>query len=377
MTPEGRPVVAVYSQFSAGHIPGYHQAYCASFTRCGCRVLDVPLPPRSLPSRVLGRLSKILSPGRAAWMEAARRIRKAEKRAGTGADAVFLVYGDLGFAHPASRPELLPVLFPWRWACVITGPQVIRTPEAVFPPGEHVLSAENCRAVVVTDPIFIEPCRRSWPGRLVLDMPEITRTDPPAETDDLVRFKTFAAGRRVVGLLGVVGLKKNIGAFLNLARRAEGILPGVVFVIAGDFGPGACPREERRILERDLRALPSNCRFFPSPVPDGAAFNAWVEICDVVWVAYKDVPYRSNVLTKAAFFRRRVLASPGHVMARHVIDFGLGEVVDPADTEAVMTSLARLLSYPSVEAGFDAFNRLNSPERLDETVATLIPALVP
>jgi hypothetical protein len=186
--------------------------------------------------------------------------------------------------------------------------------------------------------------------------------------------RAWVGERRLVGLLGVIGGKKNVPAFVDVARRADRVRPDLAFVLAGDFSTQACPPDEHRHLSRVLADLPTNCRLFSDPIPDGPQFNAWVAACDVVWLAYRDVFFKSNVLTKAAHFRRPVLASPGRVMATHVARYRLGEIVNPLNSDEVLAAIDGLANEPPTGRGYAEFAALNCRTRLAETVESVLAA---
>lgn len=367
--------IAVLSQVHAGHVPAYHRRYAEAFAAQGARVLDLPPAPRpwwQRATRQLERWSGVR--GRRAWRGAAARVRAAERAAGTRADAVFFVYLDLGFLEPAIAPAAVDRWFPWPWAGVIVGPAAVRQPGRIFPGGERVLEAPRCRAVVVTDDDFVAAGQAAWPGRRVIAMPEMADLRAPAGTPALAELRAFARGRRLVGSPGVISAKKNVAAFLALARHAQEAAPELAFFLAGDFSPAACPGPERRALAAALAARPANVALFPQPLRDGPEFNGWVAACDVVWLAYRDVAYKSNVLTKAAHFRKPSLVSPGHIMGRQAERFRLGATVDADDPVATLAALRRLIAEPAGGRDFAAFVARNDAARLDATAAAVLEA---
>lgn len=370
-----RPVVAVLSQVQAGHVGTYHRLFVERFAAQGCRVASL-LPTGAWWDRMLRQLDRSERlQGWRAWRGAARQVWAWERANAASVAAVFFVYLDQGFLNARVSVPWVDRCFPWPWAGVVTGPAAVRRPAGTYAGRERVLSAQHCRAAVVTDAAFAGPCAEAWPGRRIVVMPEAADRSAPAESAALRRLREFAGGRRLVGLVGVISAKKNVASFLALARRARVEQPDTAFVIAGDLSSAACPRAERREMAALLAGRPDNCWFYGQPIPDGPEFNGWVCACDVVWLAYRDVAYNSNVLTKAAHFARPVLVSPGAVMAAHVARFHLGEVVDAADTPAVLAALRRLLAAPAEGRDFAGFAAETSVDQLDGAVRTLREAL--
>lgn len=367
--------LAVISQVGAGHVTAYHRMFVEEFQAAGCEVLDLGPAPASVWGRVAGQLDRWpWWRGRRAWRGASRRLAAVEAIASKEPAAVFFPYLDVGFLEAAVSPGEVEHWLPRRWAGVVTGPSAVRQP-GLFAGGERVLAARHCRALVVTDETFVTPCQNSWPGKPVLVMPEIADVTPPADSSIVAAVRTWAGGRRLVGLLGVISGKKNISAFLATARRARKMRPDLAFVLAGDFSPQACPGPERRALAAELAELPPNCWFHPKPIADGPQFNAWVTACDFLWLAYRDVVYKSNLLTKAAHFQRPVLVSPGGVMAAHTQLYRLGEVIDATQADQVLSALDRLVTTPETGRAYTEFAAANSRMRLTGTVQAVLAAL--
>lgn len=365
--------IAVISQVRAGHVTAYHRLFVEEFQAVGCEVLDLGSP---LPEHGWGRMIKQLERwpwwrGRRAWHQASRRLSRHPNFPQDREVAVFFPYLDVGYLEAAISAAEVERWMPCPWAGVVTGPAALRQPGR-FVAGERVLAARNCRTLVVTDETFVEACRNSWPGKPVVVMPEVADLALPVAIPEIASVQAWVGGRRLVGLLGVISAKKNIALFLLAARRALIMRPDLAFVLAGDFSSQACPGPERRALEKLLADLPSNCRFYPAPIPDGPQFNAWVTACDCLWLAYHDVIYKSNMLTKAAHFQRPVLVSPTGVMAVHTLKYRLGEVVDPENPDQVLAALGRMTGVPEVGRSYAEFAAINGRPQLADTVRAVL-----
>ena len=367
--------IAVVCHVRAGHVSAYHRLYVEHFRMAGCEVLDLgPPEPPGIFGRVLGQLERFgWWRGRQTWRRAAQRIHAAEKASGGEPAKVFFSYLDSGFLEPKLAPSEVERWLPRGWAGVVNGPAAVKK-AGQFSGKERVLAAKYCRALVVTDDSFVAACKTSWPGKPVVVMPELADLSPPATTPELVALRAWVGKRRLVGLLGVISAKKNVAALLACAGRALVERPDLAFVIAGDFSAKACSGPERRALGKKLAHLPANCRFYPEPISEGPHFNGWVTACDYLWLAYRNVVYKSNMLTKAAHFRRAVLVSPGGVMAAHTVQYRLGEIVDPENSDQVMAAFEQLMKTPADIRAFDEFSALNSNAKLAATVQSVLQA---
>lgn len=125
-----------------------------------------------------------------------------------------------------------------------------------------------------------------------------------------------------------------------------------------------------------LADLPSNCRAWTGGIEEGAEFNAVVTLCDVIFIAYLPAPENSNILTKAAWFRKPVLASAGHWMADPVRTFQLGEIIDPNDAEAALAALRQVFAEGASKRRFGQYYAQHGEQLLTRGVAELTAALV-
>src|SRR5690606_17180288 len=98
------------------------------------------------------------------------------------------------------------------------------------------------------------------------------------------------------------------------------------FLFAGEVEWRAFSAEELGWIKR-ARELRGRVVFHGRRIPDEASYNALVRACSVLWAVYPNSPHSSNTLTKAAVFERPVLAADGHLMARRIREYRLGEVV--------------------------------------------------
>jgi glycosyltransferase involved in cell wall biosynthesis len=384
---DGRPpTIAVASQVWLGHVPAYHRGYAEAFRATGAHVVEWvrgrpaagtegngnygAMRRRAMRS-FLARAGLLpLAQGVAAWRWLDRQ-RAAEEAGGTHVDAVFLVYLDQMFLHRALPLRWIERRCPRPWAGLRQHPAPIQGRRA----DERPLRSRYCRAIGVVDGAFVAPCVAAWPGRTVVRVPEladVSAPDPSAPA--AAELSRWAAGRKVVGLLGVCGEKKNIPTFVEMARRAERAGDGVVFAIVGECSADASGTGYRK-LARLLRGLPGNCRAWPDRLADGGAFNAVVAACDVIFLAYRPAPDGSNVLTKAAYFRKPVIASEGHLIADAVQAHRLGAVVPAADAGAALAAVRALLADDVTKCDFAGAYARNAVERLPEVARRFREAL--
>ncbi len=181
-------------------------------------------------------------------------------------------------------------------------------------------------------------------GKPVIWFPEITqdeyRPDHPLER----RFRRFANGSKLV--LSIGHLRPNKG-ILNLAKVAlDPSAADIAFGFAGEISWGMFTPQQRESMERLLSEAPSAI-FHLARIPDGEEYNAIFCSGDVIFAAYQDFFHSSNTLTKAAIFERPLIVSDGHLMAKRVREFHLGEVVPQDNPNVILQAIRRLADdYP-------------------------------
>ena len=96
----------------------------------------------------------------------------------------------------------------------------------------------------------------------------------------------------------------------------------------------------------------------------------------VIWAAYRDFPFSSNLLTKAAMIRRPVLVSRGGLLADRARAHGLGQAVDCSDAAKVVVALESLANRVPLEgAPSTAYFAGHSRDRLPSVLGAMVPAV--
>lgn len=154
----------------------------------------------------------------------------------------------------------------------------------------------------------------------ILLFPDFADLSAPATNYPLLqKLKEKAKGRKVISLLGSINFRKGI----KLLLESIPLLPKdeYFFLIAGKSSLTAQQ-------ENDLRAFGesrNNCLFSLEKIPDESCFNALIAESDLIFAAYKQFTGSSNLLTKAAAFRKPVIVSRGLCMGRRVEQYGTGQ----------------------------------------------------
>lgn len=238
------------------------------------------------------------------------------------------------------------------------------------------LRSPRLQSLGVLDPNLVEPYRSRTGGKPVFVFPDLTDPEHPAahepEAGLANKLRALAGGRKVVALLGHLKLSKGLEAFTRAA--ADPRLQDVIFFLGGEIDWDGVPRHLRSELmtawERSPNILTHLQRI------EEKAFNGVLRMADVVYAAYVDFPFSSNVLTKAAIFQRPIVVTEGQLMGERVREFGLGAVVPDRNPQAVADAILELLSSAGTPSGmsarYKAYAELHSYQRLKEVLGQVL-----
>lgn len=387
--------LAVASYQWRGHIPTYHRLFIESGRRLGCEV--VSLAPENVPSVECvpfgvdpnaQESSAVAAASAQTWRDAvrrrlaptgilgARRCRRVWRDLGSALaaarppiDAVIITYLADGFLGAWTRGRWVDRILPVNWAGCWNAPPVGRVTESLRVDGP--LAASHCRGVWIPDHGVAEAWAHQRPNQPVQEFPEIADLSTGAIPTELEVVRRAAAGRKIVALLGNLNARKGIFTLIAAARRAELEGTPLFFVAAGEMTRTTTGDDYDRLaaIAREPRA---NLRILPHRLSDGAEFNAWVAAADVLFCAYWDFPYSSNLLTKAAHFGKPVLVSRGGAMERTMQEYQLGLSVPPRDADAALDALRQLTGGSLPVPRSAAYAKAHGPERLDALVSSLL-----
>jgi len=324
----------------------------------------LPVRPRSL-QRIFAQVS--------GFRRLARSLRAWEARHGTAIDMVFF---DTMYDHDFANASAVSALFGWDWAGLYLHARCIHTPHAPMPGGGRVPDGRSMfrgprmRALGVLDEAVMPQLREVVGPRRLVRFPDITDATTPARDDrdaGLARkLETSARGRPIIALVGHLHRTKGLEAFTQAALDPR--LQDCFFFLGGEANLAGIAADSSRAMTKAWEASPNIHAHLQRL--DEASLNAVIRSSAVLCAAYVDFPHSSNILTKAAVFRRPIIVSEGHLMGRQVGRYALGLTVPQNDVEGLVRAIQRLSSgaLPDDESPprWDEYAALHSYERLRE-----------
>jgi glycosyltransferase involved in cell wall biosynthesis len=191
-------------------------------------------------------------------------------------------------------------------------------------------------------------------------------------TIPLVRqIKEKAAGRKVIGLIGLMEVRKGIHTLLDVARQSHS--KDWFFVFVGS-SIEASREEFRYFSEKASQSGLENCFFHFDYLPSQTDFYSVMSTFDVVFLAYIRFFYPSGNLAYAALLKKPVIVTEGGVMARRVRDYQLGLVVQEDDVDDCIRAIEEITTqkWSSTDDSWDSYYSTQSQQALQDAFRQLL-----
>ncbi|WP_346291213.1 glycosyltransferase [Sphaerothrix gracilis] len=324
------------------------------------------------------------------WQHVAKSVGDASKEIGFSPDLVFLNWIDNYLSHYLTH-HIIDYIFPYNWSGIYFRPGVLRFGQRSLAklgePLSHyaVARSSRCKALTMLNEELVDDLQKDL-EKPVIAFPDITDEAPPQPDNELAqKIRQQAGDRKIIGLIGALSKRKGILTLLEVARQS---LPeNWFFVFAGQLDESMFNQEfdqhfpeEFKQIKRMKEAPPSNCYFHFESIPDGRAFNSVIDVCDVLFAAYENFPYSSNLLTKAAVFKKPVIVSEGYCMAARVEKFGFGVTIPEGDVDKCIEALHYLCDNPeqtlqTLNSDFAGYHSLHSVAQIRKVFQEILSKL--
>ncbi len=228
------------------------------------------------------------------------------------------------YQHELLCPWLFNLVFPYEFSGLLFSP---RDKNIFFSfDRRNMLRSKYCKSIGVLDEFCID--RLSVFQKHIVHFPDFSdESNPNMEYDQVKLIKEKANGRLIISLLGSITPRKGLKTFIHAMDLLDDNY--FYFVIAGKSHLSI--EDEKCIL--DCLSKKKNCYFYGEMIPTESDFNALFYISDIVFAAYVDFPNSSNMLAKAALFKKPLIVSKGFYMEQVVDKYNLGFLIDQDSPE--------------------------------------------
>ena len=237
----------------------------------------------------------------------------------------------------------------------------------------QILSRSFCEQIALLDERYATAIGRKT-GKVVTILPDITSlvvSEPPPIA--VATIESMKADAVVVGMLGALERRKGIDLLLDVIRDRD--TEGLFFVLAGTYDPAAVAPRHRDYLATEIQRR-KNVLFMPQPISSEGDFNAILRSCDLLFCVYQDHLHSSNLVSKAAAFRKPVLVNHGELMAKRVLEYRLGMVLSASGSEACLAALRKMCTQSFLQhywktAATERYVADHSVEMLRRAIASM------
>ena len=309
----------------------------------------------------------------ARWRNAKMAIESVALKLGKSPDLVFFPWLD-SYLSPYLTHYPIDLVFPYQWSGLYFHPRHLRLKQKFWSicrgplRQDGVLKSSRCKAIAVLDEGIAQKLQSKIGGKPVITFPDFTDTSTPDLNYPIARqIKAKAQGRKIIGLLGLQSKRKGVLTLLEVARQT---VKDYFFVFAGSLAEHTFTAQELANIQNLVDSDLSNCFFYFDAIPDGAPFNALVDLCDILFAAYEKFPHSSNILTKTAILEKPVIVSKKFCMAERVEKFQLGSSIDEGDVGQCIEAihyLCRQFEEGKIQPNFEDYRHLHSTEKLKTT----------
>ena len=403
-------IIALVDWSWLGHHPNYFVNYAVALAQAGYRVLPLCSEPNNFTVRLSQHLSlndsdterklidepivlnnpvmSNIQPRRYRGIHNALRrfgglgkfLRKWERSQG---EKIHLVFFACIYEHQFKFFTKVERRFGFRWSGLYLHPRSFRILDSPMckgrgePSAEKILSSGLMQSIAVLDEGVVEIMSEVARGKPVIPLPDFTdECLPDAATGEsglANKIRAFAGGRPIVCLMGYLYWTKGFCDFTEVAQHPS--MRNVIFFLGGELNWAEIDNDKSREVKQAW-ANSHNILTHFTDLTDGQ-INAVISVSNVVYAAYRDFPSSSNMLTKAAVFKKPVLVSDGYVMAERVRKYETGEVVSEGNIDDIAKAIQRMLADGYCDelksrAQWEEYHALHSIERLPECFEKLL-----
>lgn len=299
------------------------------------------------------------------WWDIGKTLQEKKKKFGVTPRLVFFTWLD-SYLHPVIFPWMIELLFPYPWSGLYFHPRHYRVLNTHTMDQDHLLLSKKCLSVAVLDEGVKERMEK-FLGKPVFVFPDVTDVSVSDRVLPEVReIKKRAGNRKIVGIFGSLEKRKSILEFLDIASLDS--RQKYFFLFAGSLQWSTFTEKEKKRILGSLKDNLRNVWFYPKTGISDAQFNGLVRVSNIISVLYKDFPHSSNLLTKAAYFGKPVIAFDQYTIGERTKKYHLGSTVGSFDRQSIIRGLE------TAQIGKDSrrFYMLHSVPTLTDAIKKLL-----
>lgn len=161
----------------------------------------------------------------------------------------------------------------------------------------------------------------AFPDKMIRLLPEFTNVNIMDCQPDIVRqVLERADSRKIIIMVGAIGSRKNIPYWLHLAKNLDS--KKWYFLVVGKVMWDQISLAEKNFINEVIEN--GNVEIKDQYVEDERIINELIMNSDIIFSVYKNFPHSSNLLSKAAYFKKPIMVSNKHYMGSEVSKYQIG-----------------------------------------------------
>jgi len=230
--------------------------------------------------------------------------------------------------------------------------------------GEH-----SCRAILLLNEDMPAILAARFPSTNFIKFPDFIESITVTHSPDICKvIRKEAKNRKVFLFSGRMIPKRNFIPFLKIVKELDykKWLPCAV----GSLKKENYNNEEWDFIQTTLTACPD--LFLRTMRPDDYELNALIQMADLFWLAYKNHPHSSNMLTRAANYETAVTATQGSLIASRVEKYELGITINPYEAEIAAHAINEFITFHISLPGQQRYATEQSINTLEKIIEKLV-----
>jgi glycosyltransferase involved in cell wall biosynthesis len=175
--------------------------------------------------------------------------------------------------------------------------------------------------------------------------------------------------KKTISLIGSLTKRKNLDLFVSAAFSKKG--KDFNWLIYGQLDKDGLKFTTKMRLHKLIYSKPKNIKFNFSYLSD-TDFNEALNDTSILFLAYKNWPHASNLLTRATFNRIPVITSQGFEIGELVNEFSLGILLRENNQKNLFQAIEALSDYVIPEASADLFLGRFSRKNFEKSILNLV-----
>jgi hypothetical protein len=275
-------------------------------------------------------------------------LKKQERKNRITIDFVFFPWLD-DIGSPIRKPFhlLFKHFFPYRWGGLLfqysQAFHAFNNSSATF----ELLRLPSCTYIATLEEQCIPLLRNKFKEKTIVQYPDFASVAKTNNCEDttITSIKTHAGCRTKICMLGTIDRRKGMMTLLDVINDMD--KKKYYFIIAGKLYKNTFKKDEILRIQHFFNHPPENVRVIEGYVSDGL-FDGLLQTCNIIYAVYWCFPYSSNLLTKAAIFKKPIIVSEKFLMGKRVAQYNIGKVVAEKDKSACIDAIEALTQTDNI-----------------------------